>query len=178
MSEFLVRVYDKVNLADDEKTTRLTKKGDFISAVPDGWVWGTAEATNPDWRIIASDIPDHEAVGWLAEGKLADEKAVSYTIWKRKLVWMRLDLVTGDFATWLANDLRPSGNLPDRIVSGTHDVAMPDENGKPALVPAGWSYRIPLWGLAADEMRALVERKPDGPSRPMVAGVGYVVREP
>ena len=176
MTEFLLRVHDKVHLHDPFLTDRLTKRGDFISVAPSGHEWGTGEASAPYWRILASDIPDAEGLPWLAEENLVENGAVRDRVWKRKIMRFRCDLAAGDFATWLANDLRPSGNVPDRIVSGEHDVAVRNDQGKSVLVRAKYSYRVPMWFLPAATLRTLVERKPEGPARPMIAGSGYVVR--
>lgn len=168
MTEFLLRVHDRINTRDNFMTQRLTKRGDFISILPDGWTWGSGEITAPFWRIIASDIPEEEALGWLAEEPYTEGVAQIDIVWKRKVMWFRVDRAVGDFAVWLADDTRPSGNVPDRRVSGQRD-----EGG----VMVSYGHRVPMWYLRAEEIRAFVERKPSGPSRPMVAGDGFVVRE-
>lgn len=53
--ELLVQVTDKVN-ADFYLNCQCPKAGDVIAACPDGWVWGTQELANPDWRILV--VPD------------------------------------------------------------------------------------------------------------------------
>lgn len=176
MTEFLLRVHDQVNLRNPFMNQRLTKRGDIIVALPDGWEWGPGETTAPFWRIVVADIPADEALGWTAEEEYSDSAADVDIVWKRKAMWMRLDRVTGDFATWLAQDTRPSGNIPDRIVSGEHNIVLPNENGVRVPTRAYYSHRVPMWGLRAEEMRQLMERKPAGPPRTMVAGAGYVVR--
>lgn len=52
MAELLIRVVSKVNLDDIYKDVKLTKRGDVIVAQPDGWLWGSEELRNPDWRIL------------------------------------------------------------------------------------------------------------------------------
>jgi hypothetical protein len=51
MAELLVRVVSKVN-ADPYLDVKCTKRGDVIAVCDDGWAWGPAELTNPDWRIL------------------------------------------------------------------------------------------------------------------------------
>lgn len=51
MCELLVRVVDKIN-PDPYLNVGLTKRGDVIAVCPNGWNWGTAELSNPEWRII------------------------------------------------------------------------------------------------------------------------------
>jgi hypothetical protein len=52
MAELLVRVVSKLNPDDVYKDVKLTKRGDVIMVVPDGWGWSIEEKTNPDWRIV------------------------------------------------------------------------------------------------------------------------------
>lgn len=51
MCELLVRVKDKVS-PDPYRDVKLTKRGDVIVVMPDGWAWSSEERTNPDWRIF------------------------------------------------------------------------------------------------------------------------------
>lgn len=52
MAELLVRVVSKLNPDDVYKDVKLSKRGDVIMVVPDGWGWSIEERTNPDWRIF------------------------------------------------------------------------------------------------------------------------------
>lgn len=52
MCELLVRVIDKTNPVDVYKDVKLTKRGDVVVVMPDGWGWSSEEKTNPDWRIF------------------------------------------------------------------------------------------------------------------------------
>ena len=54
MCRMLVRVVDKVG-ETPAQTARLTKRGDVIDVLPDGWVFSVLERTNPDWMIV--DLP-------------------------------------------------------------------------------------------------------------------------
>lgn len=45
--EFLVRVVDK------GVALTCSKRGDVISACPDGWAWSPEERTNDFWRIVS-----------------------------------------------------------------------------------------------------------------------------
>ena len=58
--EFLVRVVDK-GVAEDS-----SRRGDVISACPDGWAWSTAELTNPDWRIVSVNVLQSTVDAFLA----------------------------------------------------------------------------------------------------------------
>lgn len=44
--ELLVRLIDRSEHEAD------SKRGDVVTAQPDGWGWSQAERTNPDWMII------------------------------------------------------------------------------------------------------------------------------
>ena len=116
MTELLLRVHDKVNERDAWLHQRLTKRGDMIVVVPDGWTWGSGELTNPAWRIIVSDLPETEAIGYLAEEELSDEYAIRDRVWKRKIMQFRIDRATGDLASWLADDTR---RVPKWYMSAT-----------------------------------------------------------
>lgn len=52
MAEFLVRVVSKANLVDVYTDVKLTKRGDVIMVVPDGYSWASMELTFPEWRIF------------------------------------------------------------------------------------------------------------------------------
>lgn len=52
MAELLLRVVDKVNPDDPYKDVQLTKRGDVVTALPDGWAWSSEEQRNPHWRIL------------------------------------------------------------------------------------------------------------------------------
>lgn len=49
--ELLVRVIDKIN-DDPYHDAQCTKRGDVIVAMPDGWEWGRAEISDPQYTIV------------------------------------------------------------------------------------------------------------------------------
>ena len=59
--EILIRVVDK-GAAED-----CSKAGDIIATVPNGWQWSNAELTNPDWRIVRTNILQTQADAFLAK---------------------------------------------------------------------------------------------------------------
>lgn len=60
-SELLVRVVDKTNATDIYKDCQLTKEGMVIVVEPDGWKWSKKELTNPEWRVVISNLKVEEA---------------------------------------------------------------------------------------------------------------------
>jgi hypothetical protein len=50
--EMLVRIQDRTNDSEPEKTNSLTQAGDVIVVRPDGWLWGEKELNSTAWRII------------------------------------------------------------------------------------------------------------------------------
>lgn len=51
MCEILIRVIDKTH-PDPVEDVLCTKRGDVLAVQEDGWLWGTGDQSNPDWRII------------------------------------------------------------------------------------------------------------------------------
>jgi hypothetical protein len=81
MCELLIRLIDKPLSGDSTVDCGRTRRGDVVSACPDGWEWSAAERSNPAWIIVK--IP---AMG-LAEGVAAAspqpyDATHTYT-WKR-----------------------------------------------------------------------------------------------
>lgn len=72
MVEMLIRVEDKRNLDDPEMDAKLTKRGDVIVVMPDGWNWGRAELSAPFWRIVRVPLTMDEANAMLGEQKDTD----------------------------------------------------------------------------------------------------------
>lgn len=52
MAELLVRVVDKTNPSDAQKDAKLSKRGDVIMVVEDGYAWTGMELTLTAWRIF------------------------------------------------------------------------------------------------------------------------------
>lgn len=50
LMEFLVRVVDK------GVAVTCSKRGDVLSACPDGWAWSPEELTNDAWRIVSVNV--------------------------------------------------------------------------------------------------------------------------
>jgi len=59
--EFLIRVVDK------GITDNCSKRGDVISACPDGWTWSTFELSNPDWRIVSVNVLQSQVDAFLSQ---------------------------------------------------------------------------------------------------------------
>lgn len=92
MAELLVRVVDKVNVDDFYLNTKCTKRGDVIVVCPDGWLWGSQELANPEWRIV--QVPDlmlEEAEALLAPERDVDPRHPSRTLQRRAFA-LNLDL--------------------------------------------------------------------------------------
>lgn len=83
MTEILIRVRDKVS-DDFYLNCQCTKRGDVIAVCPDGWGWGTEELSNPDYRIIKTDLAEEEALLFLADEKDIDSSQPSKTLQKRR----------------------------------------------------------------------------------------------
>jgi CxxC motif-containing protein len=79
MSELLVRVKDRTH-KDFYIDCGLTKRGDVIAVCPDGWNWGTEEISNPDWRIIKTDLTEDEASVFLSPERDKDPTQPSRTL--------------------------------------------------------------------------------------------------
>lgn len=62
--ELLVRLVDKTAAED------ASKRGDVVSACPDGWPWSAEERTNPDWLIINVGIIDSERGALLTQAQI------------------------------------------------------------------------------------------------------------
>lgn len=58
MCELLVRVRDKDSRGIDQRVLQ-HMAGDVVVIMPDGHQWGSAEVSNPDWRIFK--VPGSEA---------------------------------------------------------------------------------------------------------------------
>lgn len=82
MAQIVVITKDKVDPADPVNNAGQYKRGDVICALPDDWVFGDQELSNPMFQIIK--IPDMsvtEANALCAE-ELGDRKVNPY-LWRR-----------------------------------------------------------------------------------------------
>lgn len=83
MCEMLVRVVDKTN-SDPLLDAKCTKRGDVIVIQPDGWVWGSAELTNPHWRIVKiPGLTVSSCLGFLGPELNTDPNNPNYRLRKR-----------------------------------------------------------------------------------------------
>lgn len=110
MAELLVRVRDKTS-PDLYKDVRLTKRGDVIVVMPDGWTWGSGELTNPDWRIVKLPNVSLDEAEAMTAGELpADPKVPSRTL-QRRAFSFDLDNLPQSVAAFIADDTRASPAL-------------------------------------------------------------------
>lgn len=52
MAELLIRVVDRTDPVDPYKDVKLSKRGDVVAILTDGWPWSQEEQSNPQWRIL------------------------------------------------------------------------------------------------------------------------------
>lgn len=71
--EVLLRVVDKINAGDPAADLLCTKAGDVIVIKPDGWSWGAAELTNPEWRIVKLPGIDISVFSDMGDGQYVDD---------------------------------------------------------------------------------------------------------
>lgn len=110
MAELLVRVRDKTS-PDIYKDVRLTKRGDVIVVMPDGWTWGSGELTNPDWRILKLPNVSVEEASAMLGGELPiDPQAPSRTL-QRRAFSFDLDNLPQSVAGFIADDTRKTPAL-------------------------------------------------------------------
>ena len=89
MAEIIVRVINKVN-KDFYLNCKCTKRGDVISVCPDGWSWGSAELTSPEYRILVfPNLTVDDVSPLTVPEKDIDPKNPSKTLQKRAF---KLDL--------------------------------------------------------------------------------------
>lgn len=101
MCELLVRSVSKTHPDDPYLCSKLTKRGDVIVAMPDGWGWGTAELANPEWVILKMPaVPLEFGQSFLGEEKNTDPSNPSYVL-QRRAFYLDLDalLQTGDLSS-------------------------------------------------------------------------------
>lgn len=100
--EILLRVKDKNTKNRKEFDWVATKRGDIIVVMPDGHLWGTAELSNPEWRIIRlPGVPWEVSFDW-AEPAIHQGSHVSLA---RKY---RINLEC-DAAKWLRDAIAMNG---------------------------------------------------------------------
>lgn len=84
MAELLVRVIDKVNKESVYLDCGCTKRGDVIAACPDGWAWGSAEVSDPQYQIVkVPDLSLEEAAALTAQDVGFGKIQASRTLLKR-----------------------------------------------------------------------------------------------
>lgn len=80
MCEMLVRVVDKRLPLDQGADVTLSKRGDVIVVVPDGWKWSKGELANPDWRILKWPHVSIDEASVLMSPEIAHAKPLSASI--------------------------------------------------------------------------------------------------
>ena len=80
--ELLIRINDR-DSADRQLYCSMTRRGDVIAAQPDGWVWSTAELTNPEWRILKMPTLTQAEADALTTPELDPSSTKAYTWSKR-----------------------------------------------------------------------------------------------
>lgn len=129
MCEMLVRVVDKVN-DDPYLDAQCTKRGDVIAIQPDGWVWGTEELRNPEWRIIKiPGVPVVQAASFLGPEMDLDPANPSRVLQRRAF---RLDVDALPDPRGQMGDSKRRNPL-HRVNMG-HDALMALKVAKPRLV--------------------------------------------
>jgi hypothetical protein len=83
MSEWLIRVVDKVN-DDPVLDAQCMKRGDVVVVCPDGWQWSQAELDNPEWRVLkCPGITETEAASFLVRELETDPQSPSRFLRRR-----------------------------------------------------------------------------------------------
>ena len=138
MAELIIRVVDKVNPASVYRDVKCTKRGDVIAIQPDGWPWGSAELTDPAYRIVqVSGIDVEDLSAFLAPELDVDPGHPSRTLQRRGF---KFDLdafrATGTAAlrAWLDDDRRASGT---RRVTATLAQVLAFKVARPSVVDPG-----------------------------------------
>jgi hypothetical protein len=107
MCELLVRVVDKTNATDPYADAACTKRGDVITAQPDGWVWGVQEQIDPQYRIVkVPGVSVQDVASLLVPEPDLDPLNPSRML-QARLFRLDLDGISAQLDTWLASD-RPS----------------------------------------------------------------------
>ncbi len=104
--ELVIRVVDKVS-TDRDKNAALTKRGDVISAMADGWPWTDTEKSNPVWRILRVNLTVTDA-DFIMDPEIETE-LVNKTVVRQRKRKIDLDAIAATdarFKTWLDDDTR------------------------------------------------------------------------
>lgn len=108
MSEWLVRVRDKVN-PDKFLNAQLLKRGDVVVVCPDGHGWSKEERFNPDWRILKfPDVSVEAAEVFLAPELEDDPKNPNLFLQRRAF---KLDLDSQAFEKSVSDWLKEDGKV-------------------------------------------------------------------
>jgi hypothetical protein len=119
MAELLVRVFSKSS-TDPAQDAKLTKRGDVIVVVPDGWGWSDIECTNPHWRIFKwPSVTESEASALLTPELPISEADVDNPLLQRRGFNLNLDaaILPAALKAYLADDSRvqPFFNVPAQV---------------------------------------------------------------
>lgn len=123
MAELLIRVKDKRNPPEYPNAavldTKLLQRGDVVMVCPDGWQWGDAELSNPDWRIVkAPTMTPAEAETYLA----AEPEQGASRMTQRRAFHLNLDFASDvasrEISAWLMDDTRkqPAITIPVGVI--------------------------------------------------------------
>lgn len=121
MAELLLRVVDKSNPDDPYKDVKLTKRGDVIVVMPDGWAWGAEELSNPQWRILKWPALSMSAASAFLSPEIdtAPQPVGDNPMLQRRGFSFDLDaaIIPAGLRTWLADDTRaaPFFTVPANI---------------------------------------------------------------
>jgi hypothetical protein len=108
MAELLVRVVSKSS-ADPAQDAKLTKRGDVIIVVPDGWGWSDIERSDPQWRIFKwPSVSESEASALLTPELPVSEADVDNPLLQRRGFNLNLDaaILPAALKAYLADDTR------------------------------------------------------------------------
>ncbi len=117
MCEVLFRVVDKTN-PDPLIDCKMSKRGDIVVIVPDGWGWTPAELTNPDWRIVKfPNVAQATAEAFAMPEQDADPAHPSRMLRRRAFMFDMTNVgLPAAFRTWIADNARAA---PTRTISLT-----------------------------------------------------------
>lgn len=114
--ELLIRIVDSYPglTGDDAFDSKVSRRGDVIVAVPNGWAWGDKELTEPFWRILK--LPNvSEAMAQSLVGEEAPlSEAPDPTLQFRGFTF-DVDKATGQLRNYLRDDTRASPSFTSQI---------------------------------------------------------------
>lgn len=109
MAELLVRVVDKSNPTNPALDAKLTKRGDVIAVLPDGWGWSDIERTAPHWRIFKwPSVSESEASALLSPELPISEADTNNPLLQRRGFNLNLDaaIIPAGLKAYIADNSR------------------------------------------------------------------------